>query len=143
MEANELMIGDWFRRRSIYQDTGREVVTDFQITQICKNGESLYVYGPKGNLGRVDQIEPIPLTPEILEKNGFTDCETTKLDREMGNTFWYPGKDNFISDSTLMINLMKDSFLIRFGTNTIYRLRFVNELQHALLLFGIEKTIEL
>lgn len=153
MKTNELMIGDWVNYRPgwIDEDSGKVVYesgTGFPVRvefiYNCRGGEGLIQY----NDGENDGIEaaeyelfPIPLTPEILEKNGFTDCETTKLDREMGNTFWYLGKDNFISDSALMINLMKDSFLIRFGNSTIDRLRFVHEFQHALRLCGIEKEI--
>lgn len=51
MEANELMIGDWVNYRGI---CNRIAPADF-----C-------------HFEWIDEIRPIPLTPEILEKNGFT-----------------------------------------------------------------------
>lgn len=142
MKAKDLMIGDWVY--GLYPN-GERYAIPFRISAIdiypLNRSPRIVTMGGYGF--QQEHLAPIPLTPEILEKNGFTDCETTNLGREMGNTFWYPGKDNFISNSALMINLMKNSFLIRFEINTIYRLRFVHELQHAFRLLGIEKEIEL
>lgn len=133
MKANELMIGGWCRRL-IYQDTGREVVTDFQIAQIRKNGESLYVYSSKGNMGRVDQIEPIPLTAEILEKN---------FEKK---TFYGIYDDYFDLD----IREYSDSIYVATFHNCEMNtpdqqmtFSFVHELQHFLNHCGIEKEIEL
>ena len=88
-------------------------------------------------------IFPIPLTPEILKKNGFTNCETSELDRQMDNDFWYPGEDNYISDQDLMINLGKHSFLVRFANSSVWRLHYVHELQHFLRLVNYDKEIVL
>ncbi len=88
-------------------------------------------------------LQPIPLTAEALEKNYFTDCDTTSRDRKMGNTFWYPGEGHYISDSDLMINLGDNGFLVRYGNSSIMHLKYVHELQHAFRLFGIEQQIEL
>ena len=89
------------------------------------------------------EIEPIPLTPEILKKNGFTNCETTELTGEMGNELWYPGEDNYISDPDLMINFGKRSFLVRFACSIVWRLHYVHELQHFLRLVDYDKEIVL
>lgn len=72
MKANELMIGDFLRYKQGFPDT----YLQGKIVKVC------------GIDGRVDVrtinddkfhesehpnwLEPIPLTPEILEKNGFT-----------------------------------------------------------------------
>lgn len=140
MKANELMIGGLCRRRLIYQDTGREVVTDFKISQICKNGENLYVYGPKGNMGRVDQIEPIPLTAEILEKNGWkhdpsVSAVMTKSSYSLSNDIrrsW----DSRNHKLYLAILNERESREINIPCH------YVHELQQALRLCGIEKEIE-
>ena len=71
VDSKELRIGDWVRRRWTCTDTGREVVRDFQIMEIRKNGETLYAWGKSGNMGRVEELVPIPITPEILLKNGW------------------------------------------------------------------------
>lgn len=145
MKVNELMIGDLCRRRSIYQDTGREVVTDFQVTQICKNGENLYIYGPKGNMGRVDQIEPIPLTAEILKKNDIRLLEVGD------NGVATPAKNRNRYEKWQIHTQWKDTYLWYDRLTKRWNLydmngaqfTFVHEFQHALRLCGIEKEIEL
>ena len=68
MKATELMIGDW-----VIGKKWRE--KPFQITRINDGGK--FIYGKTANLtvGPVffDELEPIPLTREILEMNGFTE----------------------------------------------------------------------
>lgn len=60
MKTNELMIGDWVR------------CTDpkpFKVEQI--DGVEEQVYGDDGFYVDTADLQPIPLTGEILEKNGF------------------------------------------------------------------------
>lgn len=71
-----------------------------------------------------DEIVGIPLTAEILEKNGFI---------RDGESWWY-----------------KDFRVVLFISNGVslvcgrqMRFRYVHELQHALKLCGIEKEIQL
>ena len=64
MKANELMIGDWVSDKYGY------------LTQITFIGNGYVSFeDDKGNLCQLDdkcnQPEPIPLTPEILKKNGW------------------------------------------------------------------------
>lgn len=118
MKATELMIGDWVRRRWTCSDTGREVVKDSQVTEIRKNGETLYAWSKNGNIGRVENLEPIPLTTEILEKNGFINSVDVALfDRETGRI-----ESDFVCAA---------------------KLEYIHELQHALRLCGIEREIKL
>lgn len=59
MKANELMIGDWVRL----------TLTPNPTTVTAINGNSI---GTKAvHPLRYDEIEPIPMSPEILEQNGF------------------------------------------------------------------------
>lgn len=122
------MIGDWVRRRWTCADTGREVVRDFQITEIRKNGETLYAWGEGGNMGRVENLEPIPLTPEILEKNGL----------EWNGELWVT--DNFLIENGYDY---KNRFWWSIFNSPIFPINSVHELQHALRLFGIDKEINL
>lgn len=76
------------------------------------------------------EIEPIPLTPEILEKNGFVFMTglwylTTKERKPIQIVF----QDNKVI--TLSIN----------ATPVSIGLKYVHQLQHALRLCGIEKEI--
>lgn len=125
MNANEIMIGDWVRHRWTCCDTGREVVRDFQLAAIQKIGSYLYAWSKGGNAGNIEDIEPIPLTPEILGENGFAELNP--------GTWWY--MDFHISLSTTRVYTLICGRTIQF--------RFIHELQHALKLCGIEKDIVL
>lgn len=61
MEANELMIGDWV----LFEGTPATVRG---VEIYCSD---LYVQTNLTDAWYMSNFEPIPLTPEILEKNGF------------------------------------------------------------------------
>lgn len=62
MKAKELMIGDWVKVGSRY----------LRIDSICDNIVNLeFCNGELDEYIREADLEPIPLTAEILEKNGF------------------------------------------------------------------------
>lgn len=69
-------------------------------------------------------IEPIPLTAEILEKNGFVQDD---------ESWWY-------KDFRIVLSSSKGVSLV---CGRQIKFCYVHELQHALRLCGIEKTIEL
>lgn len=92
------------------------------------------------------EANPIPLTAEILEKNGWKDisdhtlkgCETFKLHYEQRSFDFY-----------ITIKL-RDYFKLESYDDRYYTLcemefgcRFVHQLQHALKLCGIDKEIVL
>lgn len=65
MELADLMIGDWvFYNSNVFIEDEYEPTKEWRITQIS-NGEDI-------NLAVEECYKPIPLTPEILEKNGFS-----------------------------------------------------------------------
>lgn len=94
----------------------------------------------------LDYLDPIPLTPEILEKNGFhyTNQHTLK------------GADTYVLrleqrgfDYTITIKL-NDYFALDSYDDRMYRLAeietgkwYVHQLQHALRLCGITKEIQI
>lgn len=120
MKANELMLGDWVRRRWTCTDTGREVVKDFQVTEIHKLGNFLYAWGKSGNMGRVEQLEPIPLTAEIMERN-FPGPEVVE---------WSAFLEGFYCE-------------MQFGADMLVsgKFRYAHQLQHALRLCRIDADI--
>ena len=79
MKATELMIGDWVLTPSKEAEDGEQEgltlvspakvssLNEFDVIQATCNGGDLY-FSP-------DEVYPIELTPEILEKNGFTHDE--------------------------------------------------------------------
>lgn len=122
MKATELMIGNWVRcRESSCQ--GHRV--DF-VNEV--DGE----VGVDGEILNLDMVYPIPLTPEILEKNGWKSYshENTPI---FGT----------IQGFEIVLAWM-DYYWQLCVDGTVYRkikIRYVNELQHALKLCGIEKEI--
>lgn len=121
MKPEEIMIGDWV----LCPDNMQRQVRYLQVRPS--------VIGIGGSSYDEDEIQPIPLTPEILEKNGFSlqsdNTELFKLD-----TYWLG-----CELGTFRIhNLNKDWW--QFG---LAKIRNVHELQHALRLCGINKEIEI
>lgn len=125
MEAKELMIGDWIKC-----DSDFEQVDYLEGNNINGHPENWY--------------EPIPLTAEILEKNGWNDwCEHSTIARSVSV---------LVEDNTsLCIQEIKgqDSMFVQIshcGAGTFEfrkHLKYVHELQHALRLCGIDKEIVL
>ena len=122
MKANELMIGDWVYLPSIISDD-KFPVQVLEIQDDCIK----YYCGGKKMMVMFKYIEPIPLTPEILEKNGFVvesrDCH--------GEPLQY-----YVLTDGLWIDVSGENYFEG-------KLEFVHQLQHALRLCGIDKTIEL
>lgn len=119
MKANELMIGDWVRT-----EAGALIVAGVGPKIYCRAND-----GNPTHLWEVTSIEPIPLTAEILEKNGFR-----------VRSSWAEYEDD---DCT--IELFGANISIKNGRGPWVRGKwsFVHELQHALRLCGIDKEIEL
>lgn len=68
MRIDELSVGDW-----VTYDRG---TTPVQITGLYQRNQQDCVimsdsHYPEGVIGFVEYLKPIPLTPEILEKNGL------------------------------------------------------------------------
>ena len=122
MKSNELMIGDWI---------------------ICNHYEDKPFYHKFGvgdfAKGDYEFCEPIPITPEILEKNGF------KL-RPDG---WLWCKEEIEDQNYIFIQFRKGCDCIRnCELNFIHSVKatfkqicYVHQLQHALRMCGIEKEL--
>ena len=115
MEANELMVGDWVKipNTKVKHEFWR---IGLDLMQGIEDG--------------IIEPEPVPLTPEILEKNGFVKHETWDE--------WEHYTDRIFIDFTLLVD--EDGFHLDIPNA---RIKYVHELQHALRLCGIEKEIEL
>jgi hypothetical protein len=133
MELNEFMIGDWVTCKKWRENP-------YRLTRINDNGKHNYgVTGSGSQVGPflIEEIEPIPLTTEILEKNGF----------EWTTTHSYMV---LVVDSMhIAFGFYKDCLSISdWNENgntqiTSIQCKFVHQLQHALRLCGIDKEIEL
>lgn len=147
MKENEVMIGDWFRFR--YTIDGKEIVHTFRVSRIEDELGEYYVWGEGfGRMCYPKRLEPIPITPEILEKNGFA----KEKEDELGITYYFLARP-----FTTQITLYKEpiggvSILFKVwgrvpsfegGVNDIHlcSVKYVHEMQHAIRLAGIEKEI--
>ena len=140
MKIRELSIGDWVMNlyankpsrviglRTMFQDT-------YEIIAVSDDTQYMLIEDNK----ELHNFEPIPLTPEILEKNGFV-------------------KKNY--DNGKMWDWWCDNVLVRkFADEDIYRFivvfnskhyttmmvvgKHTHQLQHALRLAGVGKEIEI
>lgn len=128
MKANELMIGDWVRPIGcnpfrIGSVLGEMVCNDSDTQTWCE-----------------DEIEPVPLTPEILEKNGFEKqgFDGWLLVKRMGDGLAWSILWRTDCPSP---HLWIDSYSSQTGSFSSFAVNYVYQLQHALRLCGIEKGI--
>ena len=122
MEAKELMIGDWVE----CVDSTHKKKVYAQIDAIEEGQTCILVRLDNCNwFLDISFIKPIPLTPEILEKNGFI-----KESRECQR-------------NTLQYCVLTDGLWIDISEVNYFegKLEFVHQLQHALRFCGITREI--
>jgi len=147
MKANDLMIGDWVEINDIPKQI--KFIDDCINHKIIahgvnKDGKTIAYVGKLN-----EEIKPIPLTPEILEKNGFERDAFTNLSPD----FFY--EDDACSIS-INLNSTCDKCKSIWVKNRNLRITasieesrhslqkkplLLHQLQHALRLCGIEKEI--
>ena len=137
MKATELMVGDW-----VLDGKKPAQIAGIMCDDLFETTLSPGVGG--------ESISPIPLTTEILEKNGFVKMSNSPY---VVSYIWSTGGVAEFADVsikveqdhadkwrwdclTLKIHLYK-------GDITLNKIHYVHQLQHALRLCGIEKEIEL
>lgn len=127
MKVNELQIGDW-----VYDSKRSQF--PMQVVAIFKDGDLYLDF--EGNEGDVweceaEEVEPIPITAEILEKNG--------IENTVGTTHeWEDG------DKSIDIILRWEVCRIQGDKGGCKcHIIYVHELQQALRLCGIDKEIKL
>lgn len=147
MKAAELMVGDWV---CLKDDIKCEL--PLKIDGVLTDDISLEGEGFLG--GAEGLIRPIPITPEILEKNGFS--PETFLTAEWEKEVYFkefPGcvvePDNsgkYIFGTTIYWNKTDgDGSPIDLGTmyeSMIHNLQYVHELQRALRLCGLNELAD-
>lgn len=152
-KATELMIGDWVYGLVVDEGNDLDKIIDrvpSKVTMINEFGD-IYTQGPfpiddeeyDGEWEWYD-IEPIPLTPEILEKNGFSFCTRD------GGYYLYATMSCGFDVEVILFDVVNKyaSIQLHIGdtddTATYIHLMecdCVHQLQHALRLCGIDKEI--
>lgn len=122
LHISELSVGDWVMVK------GKTV----KVESLGKVRDYVEIEGDLA-LSHIKVVQPIPITPEILEKNGFA---------EVWGDFLSTHKGAF-----LHIEMYEDRYQLEVPDNGRIFLacgvHYVHELQHALRLAGIDKEIEL
>lgn len=130
MEQNELkrlMVDDW-----VYNTHNRQ---NEQVQQILELGVML----DYNDIYSADDIEPVKLTPEILERNGFTNY---------GESWYIPTKND--EDIHIMIGFHRrenvidvwQNLKVSYRKTTVNKL-YVHQLQQVLRICGVKKEIKL
>lgn len=137
IKISALSVGDWVR-----YDRGTDAVQIMGI-YVRNNQECVVMsdsYYPDGVIGFVENIKPIPLTPEILDKNGFV-CAQKNYDNGKMWDWW--------CDNILVRKFADEDFyrfIVEFKSKHYTTMmvfgKHTHQLQHALRLAGVEKKIE-
>ena len=127
MEVKDLMIGDLV----LYTEFGKNEFHRIEIvepTRVWLNGCNTYIPD--------EFIEPIPITPEILEKNGFEKVLNLLVLLNKWENGAYPSMIFVEYNPTNYCLFINDMMLPK-------PVQYLHELQHVLQLCGIEKDFVL
>lgn len=136
MKATELMVGDVVRCNTLPY---------IQVASITKKKIGYHVKPnePRMHYIRLCEVNPIPLTPEILEKNGFKNGKLNVSPQyyleDSGVFIGVTLKD--IPDKHKGIDIAKSRLFFQLDVSHIEEALYVHQLQHALRLCRIEKEI--
>ena len=138
LKISDLSAGDWVRYK------GRECTIDsIYMAPEGHPHEVAFTYqGICYGCAYIDHLESIPITAEILEKNGFTRGQR-------GDFYHYLRLDKnrtlYIHASTngWRMEVTYDAAGILRTTHLMPDINSVNDLQHALRLAGVDKEINL
>lgn len=134
MKANDLMIGDWVEFRPHNEKP-------FYAQVEALNNDETY---NKDGYFADKLVQPIPLTPEILEKNGFVnndgDFRFFKADEE---SYYFGFESVHYYFETHFCNVTKEFSQGGMQNQSKGIFTYVHQLQHALRLCGIDKEITL
>lgn len=150
MKANELQISDWVNflidveGGDTENDPQNEVYQPMQVNTIASWEVGGEVESREGVINDPEQLLPIPLTAEILEKNGFE--KSVSPPGIHAKCYEIYNKDEKYCLTIADYNKYKRLLLnIDSEDSECFNIRcdYVHQLQHALRLCNIEKEIEL
>ena len=124
------MIGDWV---SLFQGNPDGSSCNVQVSYIGEYGEVGIEGCEEYTSANCNLLFPIPLTTEILEKNGWS--------KDLYNNESYDNDD--FEQLSLWEGADGNAWWWHVGVELVVPLNFVHELQHALRLCGIDKDIEI
>ena len=121
MKAADLMIGDWVGK--VFDD--KRIIEDYRQVDWIRTGEIGMRYQKVWSIGC---IEPIPLTPEILEKNEWKETE-----------YWHEYEDG---NTIIQYSLSNIWGIINEIEIEHFKCEYVHQLQHLLRLCGLDELAD-
>jgi len=124
LKITDLMVGDW-----VYMTSG---LLKTELTQII----------PYHFVGDLLSFEAIPLTPEILKKNGFVN---SYIDENLNKDSVYK-YNHFYTGNSVIVDMESNKLIVKYENNIWMNLPYnrtiyVHELQHVLKHCDIKKEI--
>ena len=147
MQANELMTGDWVLIKRTPSCEYPYKICSINNYSILGEDYADWIEVEAGEEINLEDIKPIPLTAEILEKNGWK----KEFDKKPYMTFYHLEDEKYwlmwcISEHTLDIQRQNKTLLDQYNLcaeRVVIACNYVHQLQHALRLCGIDKEIVL
>ncbi len=143
LKISDISVGDW-----VYYAKGN---TPYSIRSIYRTGiQDCVVLNdkvfPDGVIAFVDKLTPIPITAEILEKNGFEFEKASRwyicvLEDKTKINVWI-GKNNEGRIELSKPDLFEGGYYFKYADIEVLNIA-VHQLQHALRLAGVDKEINL
>ena len=120
MKCQELQIWDWITDKHRFPMQITNVGDDYAYATFDGNEGDPWEFDDKD-----DQPQPIPITPEIFEKNGWKETE-----------YWHEYKDG---NTIIQCSLHKIWGIINEIEIEHFKCEYVHQLQHLLRLCGLDE----
>ena len=141
MKATDLMVGDWV----LINDAPHKIQAIDNIDAEIQADDELYYIG-EDRYHSEDKVEGVPLTPEILEKNGWIQCkyETCKSLYEykglhLRHTMIKRSNGRWVANVDGIVEKFPDEYTHSFLRINVF---YVHELQHALRLCRLNELAD-
>ena len=130
LTAQDLQIGDWV----LYNNEPNIIAEVSEIIQ----GEAEVCFAVSNYMANIDEIKPFPITPEILENNGFEKLEEKYYRRFLEEKGYYESVRVYFDEEPNVAVRVLD------GSEFKGRIKYIHELQQAMRLCNIKgKEIKL
>lgn len=133
-ESKEISVGDWFQARMVkidYEDL--DITPPMRVAEISSD-EGVLQLGSVKHYAFIEDLQPIPITAEVLERNGWSrDVHSNNI--WSYNEDYYVTMTYFFEGSRLMIWSWSDSISLS--------VRYVHELQHCMRLARVDKEFNM
>lgn len=118
IRIEDVSIGDWFQARMVkwdYEDL--DITPPMRVAEISSD-EIMLQLGSVKHYGFVEDLQPIPITAEVLEKSGL-----------------------HYAEFGLVVKPKSNELCASIGTSI--EIQYIHELQHALRLARVDKEIKM